>query len=132
MDEAVVTEVEAVDEGECRVGSLDLGHRDRAVQCHDRARGQRHELVIELQDLPPVRGGRDWRVAAAIQTANSRASVSAGIAPASTSAVIRCSNPATLALRRLRSRSATSADCRVQFAPIGIDNLPTVTIYIDP
>ena len=39
--EHVVAEVEAVDEIERRLRPLDLGHRDRAVERHDRARSGR-------------------------------------------------------------------------------------------
>src|SRR6266542_264200 len=39
-EQVVALEVEAVDEGERRIRSLDLGHRDRAVEGHDRARGE--------------------------------------------------------------------------------------------
>src|ERR1700674_3985782 len=54
----VAIELEAVDERECRIRSLDLGDGDGAVERDDRARGDRLELVVELQDLPPVRRGR--------------------------------------------------------------------------
>src|ERR1700694_1342809 len=54
----VALELEAVDESECRIRSLDLGDGDRAVERHHRARGDRLELVVQLQDLPPVRGSR--------------------------------------------------------------------------
>lgn len=62
MEQVVAIEVEAVDDGERRRWSLDLGLRDRAVEGHDRARGKREELVVQLQDLPPVCGGRGRRV----------------------------------------------------------------------
>src|SRR5258708_32111382 len=59
----VAIEVDAFDEGERRVRPLDFGHRDRAVQRHDRARGEGDELVVELQDLPPVCGRCVWSIA---------------------------------------------------------------------
>jgi hypothetical protein len=60
---AEITAVEPFHEGERRIRSLDLGHRDRAVEGYDRARGEDEELVVQLQDLPPVCGGRSWGVA---------------------------------------------------------------------
>ena len=53
----------AVYDREGRGRSLDLGYRDRAVEGHDRARDQRGELVVELQDLPPIRGRGHRRIA---------------------------------------------------------------------
>src|SRR6267143_3314021 len=58
----VAIELEAVDETECRIGSLDLRDGDRAVERDHRARGDRLALVVLLQDLPPVRGARIGRV----------------------------------------------------------------------
>src|ERR1700730_13914758 len=58
----VAIELEAFDEGQCRIRSLDLGDGDRAVECDHWARSDRLELVVELQDLPPVRDGRIGRV----------------------------------------------------------------------
>ncbi len=58
MEQVVAVEVEAVDEGERRIRSFDLGHRDRPVERDDRGRGERQQLVVQLQDLPPVGGGR--------------------------------------------------------------------------
>src|SRR4029077_8741940 len=58
----VAVEFEAVDERERRIRSLDLGDGDGAVERDDRARGDRLELVVELQDLPPVRRCRIGRI----------------------------------------------------------------------
>ena len=58
VEQVIAIEIEAVDERERRMRSVDFGHGDRAVQRDDRARRDRHELVVELQDLPPVRRGR--------------------------------------------------------------------------
>ena len=63
VEQVVCAEVEAVDEGERCIRSLDLGHRHRAVEGHDRAQGERQQLVVQLQDLPPVGGGGGRRVA---------------------------------------------------------------------
>ena len=54
MEQVVATKVEAINEGERSIGTLNLRDRDCAIERHDRARRQRQELVVQLQDLPPV------------------------------------------------------------------------------
>ena len=49
VEQVVALEGEAVDEAQRRVRPVDLGHRDGAVEGHDRARGERQQLVVELQ-----------------------------------------------------------------------------------
>ena len=44
-------------------GPVDLGHRDRPVERDHRARRDGQQLVVQRQDLGPVGGGRDGRVA---------------------------------------------------------------------
>src|SRR4029077_19233068 len=61
--QVVALEIEAIQNFQRRLGTFDLGDRDGAVQRHDCARRHRQELIIELQDLPPVGGGGDRRVA---------------------------------------------------------------------
>ncbi len=66
VEEIVAVEVlpiETIDECQRRSRSVDFGHRNRAVQRHDGTGRERHQLVVELDDLPPVRGGRDGCVA---------------------------------------------------------------------
>src|SRR6266567_8288875 len=63
VEQVIGAEIETVDENERRIRSLDLGHRNRTVECNRRARGDRQVLVIQLQDLPPVCGSRGRRVA---------------------------------------------------------------------
>jgi hypothetical protein len=46
VEQVVVTEVEAVDDGERRFRSVHLSHRHGAVQGHGRARGQQQEMVV--------------------------------------------------------------------------------------
>src|ERR1700730_9483139 len=58
----VAIELDAFAEGQWRIRSLDLGDGARSVGGDHRARSDRLELVVELQDLPPVRGGRIGRV----------------------------------------------------------------------
>src|SRR5207302_424136 len=57
VEQVVAGEVEIVDQRQRGCGAVDLGDRDRAVQRNDRTGGQCGELVVELQDLPPVRRG---------------------------------------------------------------------------
>ena len=47
---------------ETRVG-FDLSDDEGSIKGDDRARGQHHELVVQLQDLHPVRRGGVLRVA---------------------------------------------------------------------
>ena len=63
VEEVVIPQGQALDDDERRRRPLDLGHRHRAVQCHDRARREHEEPVVQLQNLPPVGSDRDWRVA---------------------------------------------------------------------
>jgi hypothetical protein len=63
MKETVLTQIEVVDEPQRRLRALDFGHRHRAVERDDWARLERQELVIELEDLRPVRRGRGRRSA---------------------------------------------------------------------
>lgn len=61
--QVVAAELKVADEGERRVRSLDLGHRDRAVQRHDRARGERQELdsaTICDQSVAAAAGASLW------------------------------------------------------------------------
>jgi hypothetical protein len=56
VEQVVTVDPEVVDEDERRLRAVDLGHRHGPVESHDRARGDRHELVVQRHDLPPVRG----------------------------------------------------------------------------
>ena len=50
-----VDEIEGFYEAQCGIRTLDLRHCDGAIQGDDRRRRDREELVVELQDLVPVR-----------------------------------------------------------------------------
>jgi hypothetical protein len=63
VEQVVPAEIEAVHDGEGGGRALDLGHRDRAVERDHRARRDGQQLVVQRQDLIPVGGGRDGRVA---------------------------------------------------------------------
>ncbi|KUO15622.1 hypothetical protein AQJ91_40640 [Streptomyces dysideae] len=63
MEDVVLVEAEGVHEVEGLPRALGLGHGDRTVQGHDGTRGDGHELVVQLPDLPPVRVPRARRVA---------------------------------------------------------------------
>src|SRR5919108_1090578 len=63
MEQVIAVEVEVVDERQRRIRSLDLRHGDRPVESYYRARGDREELVVEREDLPPVGVGCRRRVA---------------------------------------------------------------------
>src|SRR5438309_8479808 len=52
--EVVALEVQRVHQAEGGVRTLHLGEGHRAIQLYHRARGHDHELVVELEDLPPV------------------------------------------------------------------------------
>src|SRR5438105_4433943 len=60
MEHGILVELELLDDRQRRVGSLDLGHRDRPVDRDDRRRREQLQLVVEREDLSPVRflGGR--------------------------------------------------------------------------
>ena len=62
VKQAVVSQIEAVDHVEGRAGALHLRERHGAVQGDDGAWRERQELVVELQDLAPIRRGRCCRV----------------------------------------------------------------------
>ena len=55
MQQVVAAELAAdariVDEHECHSRTVDLGHRDRVVQCHNGARGEEEELLVQCHDL---------------------------------------------------------------------------------
>ena len=55
--------VETVDDRQRRRRSRGLGDRDGAVEGDDRAGRAREQLIVKLQDLRPVGGGGDGRVA---------------------------------------------------------------------
>jgi len=63
VEQVVASEGEAVHEGERRIRSLDFGHGDGAIERHDRTRRAGQQLVVQLEDLPPVRGARLGRIA---------------------------------------------------------------------
>lgn len=47
VEQVVAVEVQVVDEAWCRGRAVDLGHRDRSVECGDRAGVETRQLVIE-------------------------------------------------------------------------------------
>ena len=49
-------ERKAIDQAKRRLRSFDFGDGHRAIESHDRARRNRLQLVVQLQDLAPVRG----------------------------------------------------------------------------
>src|SRR5207237_3386478 len=63
MKQVIAIEIESVDNSERRGGSLDLGHRNGAIQRDERAWHELEQLVVELKDLLPVRGAGGRRVA---------------------------------------------------------------------
>src|SRR4029079_3610454 len=63
MKQVVLTKFEPVDKGERSVRALDLGNRDRAVEGDHGAWRYRQQLVVQLQNLQPIRRGGVWRVA---------------------------------------------------------------------
>ncbi len=63
VEHVISVELELVDEDERCFRSLDLGYGDRAVERDDRSRREGQKLVVEPQDLAPVRGRRGRRVA---------------------------------------------------------------------
>jgi hypothetical protein len=56
--------VEAIDERQCRMRSLDFGYHNRTVERDDGAWCDRQELIVQPQDLSPVGGGVSKREAA--------------------------------------------------------------------
>ena len=54
VEQVIGVEVEGVDDGERRRRTFDLGEGDRAVERDDGVRGDREELVVELENLAPV------------------------------------------------------------------------------
>src|SRR5580765_8029436 len=63
MKQVVLTELEPVYEGERSIGAFDLSDRDGAVEGDHGTRRHRQQLVVQLQNLQPVRRGGVWRVA---------------------------------------------------------------------
>ena len=63
MEQIVLTETEAVDDTKRGVRSLDFCDRHRAIERDDRTRRHRQQLIVELQDLPPVSRRGDRRIA---------------------------------------------------------------------
>ena len=59
----VVVMVELVDQRQRRGRAVDLGHGDRPVQRDDRGRGDCEQVVVDPDDLAPVRVGRRHRLA---------------------------------------------------------------------
>src|ERR1700680_1928996 len=58
MEEVVAVEVKALDGTQRGCRALHLGKRNGAVERNDGGGGDRHELVVELEDLAPIRGTR--------------------------------------------------------------------------
>ena len=60
VEQVIVVEAELVHELQRAGGAFHLGHRDAPVEGDDGGRRHRHQLVVERQDLAPVRvrGGR--------------------------------------------------------------------------
>jgi hypothetical protein len=54
MKEVIAIEVQGVDQRQRRIWSCHFRQRDGAVQCHDRTRRERHQVVVQLKNLPPV------------------------------------------------------------------------------
>src|SRR5215471_15816189 len=52
----VMVEVEAVEDGQAGIGSIDLGHGDGPVHLDDRGAGLLGERFVQGGDLPPVAG----------------------------------------------------------------------------
>src|SRR5438132_4467884 len=47
VEEVIVFEFQILEHCQCGVGSLDLGHRDGAIDRHDRTRSNDQELVVQ-------------------------------------------------------------------------------------
>src|SRR5581483_8579658 len=54
VEEVVVGQVESLYRGQRLGGSLDLGDGNRTIERRHGARRDRHELIIQLQDLSPI------------------------------------------------------------------------------
>src|SRR5579883_3573043 len=63
MEQVELVETKRVEDGQRRSRALNFGHGHRAVQGHDRRGRQRQQLIVELDNLPPVRGRGARRVA---------------------------------------------------------------------
>ena len=55
VEDAIARKRQAVDLRQRDLGAVELGHRDRPVEPHDRRGVEADELVVEGDDLRPVR-----------------------------------------------------------------------------
>src|SRR5689334_3018491 len=63
MKEVIRVQVQRVDKRERSGRAIHFGNRHRAVERHYRTWRQRQQLVVERENLPPIRSLRGWSIA---------------------------------------------------------------------
>jgi kynurenine formamidase len=63
VKQIVRLERQIIDDAQCRIASFDFCNGNRAVEGNNRTRPARHELIVQLQNLPPIRLVSSRRIA---------------------------------------------------------------------